>query len=131
MTTKYFTKNPYEDKFGYSRATRKGPYIFVSGTTSTDPNESNEPKILFPGSAYDQTIQIFREIIRAIEALGGTKGDVTRLRMFVTKEQDGTDVAKALKETFGDVQPAATMVFGVTFVNPDMRVEIEADAIVL
>jgi len=131
MSTKYLTKNPYEEEFGYSRATRRGPYIFVSGTTSTDPNDPIKPKILFPDSAYDQTIQIFKEIIRAVEALGGTKGDVTRVRMFVTKEEDGTDVAKALKETFGDVRPAATMVFGVTFVNPDMRVEIEADAIVI
>ena len=31
------TGNPYEARFGYSRAVRRGPFVFVSGTTSVDP----------------------------------------------------------------------------------------------
>ena len=122
------TGNPYEDKFGYSRAVRKGPFIFVSGTTSID---TASGKVLHPKSAYDQTLKIFAEIVLAIETLGGAKSDVVRLRMFVAQEKDGEDVSRALKEVFGDVAPAATMVFGMSFVSADMRVEIEADAVVL
>ena len=122
------TGNPYEDKFGYSRAMRKGPFIFVSGTTSID---TASGKVLHPKSAYDQTLKIFAEIVLAIETLGGAKSDVVRLRMFVAQEKDGKDVSRALKEVFGDVAPAATMVFGMSFVSADMRVEIEADAVVL
>ena len=122
------TGNPYEDKFGYSRAMRKGPFIFVSGTTSID---TASGKVLHPKSAYDQTLKIFAEIVLAIETLGGAKSDVVRLRMFVAQEKDGEDVSRALKEVFGDVAPAATMVFGMSFVSADMRVEIEADAVVL
>jgi len=40
-------------------------------------------------------------------------------------------VSRALKEVFGSVAPTATMVFGLGFVNPEMKVEIEADAVVL
>ena len=122
------TGNPYEDKFGYSRAVRKGPFIFVSGTTSID---TASGKVLHPKSAYDQTLKIFAEIVLAIETLGGAKSDVVRLRMFVAQEKDGEGVSRALKEVFGEVAPTATMVFGMSFVSADMRVEIEADAVVL
>ncbi|KIM40919.1 hypothetical protein M413DRAFT_445693 [Hebeloma cylindrosporum] len=135
-TQRHKTSNPYEDKFGYSRAVRKGPFIFVSGTTSIDTSSSSSSsggtgKVLHPKSAYEQTLVIFSEIVLAIEALGGTKADVVRLRMFVKEEKDGEGVSRALKEFFGSVAPAATMVFGLGFVNPDMKVEIEADAVVL
>ena len=36
-----------------------------------------------------------------------------------------------LKEVFGDVGPAATMILGVRFVSEEMKVEIEADAVAL
>lgn len=126
--TKDKTTNPYESKFGYSRAIRRGPFIFVSGTTSICPSTGD---VLHPTSAYDQSCTIFAEIVRAIEALGGKKEDVVRVRMFVTRDEDGEDVGRALKEAFGEVEPAATMILGVRFVKEEMRVEIEADAVVL
>jgi enamine deaminase RidA (YjgF/YER057c/UK114 family) len=108
------TSNPYESKFGYSRAVRRDQFIFVSGTTSIDPATG---EILHPTSAYLQTLQIFSEIIRAVEALHGTKQDVVRVRMFVTVVEDAEDVGRALKEVFGEVAPAATMIIGAKFVE--------------
>ncbi|KAF9525471.1 YjgF-like protein [Crepidotus variabilis] len=128
ITQRHKTGNPYEDKFGYSRAIRKGPFIFVSGTTSIDSSTGN---VLYPKSAYDQTLKAFSEIVLAIEALGGRKDDVVRVRLFVTDHKDSEGVSKALKEAFGHLSPAATLVFGVSFVSSDMRVEVEADALVI
>ncbi|KAG6812307.1 hypothetical protein H0H92_003480 [Tricholoma furcatifolium] len=128
QTQRYTTANPYEVQFGYSRAVRRGPFIFVSGTTSIDPASGT---VQHPESAYQQTVKTFSEIIRAIEALGGTRQDVTRIRMFVTADEDTGDVGRALKESFGDVGPAATMIVGAKFVSEKMKVEIEADAVVL
>ena len=51
--------------------------------------------------------------------------------MFVTEQEDTEAVGRALKESLGDVRPAATMIVGVRFVDKDMKVEIEADAVVL
>lgn len=45
--------------------------------------------------------------------------------------KDSADVGRGLKESLGKVAPTATMIFGAGFVNPDMKVEIEADAVVL
>ncbi|KAF4566099.1 hypothetical protein EYR36_011514 [Pleurotus pulmonarius] len=123
---RFTTSNPYEDAFGYSRAVRRGPYIFVSGTTSIDPTTG---AVLFRESAYLQTNQIFKEIIRALEALGASKEDVVRLRIFVTEQSDADEVGRAMKESFEDVGPAATMIVGAKFVRAEMKVEIEADAI--
>lgn len=128
QTQRYTTANPYEAQFGYSRAVRRGPFIFVSGTTSIDPATG---VVQHPESAYEQALKIFSEIIHAIEALGGTRQDVTRVRMFVTADEDTDDVGRALKANFGDVGPTATMIVGAKFVRAEMKVEIEADAIVL
>jgi enamine deaminase RidA (YjgF/YER057c/UK114 family) len=76
-------------------------------------------------------LKIFNEVTLAIKALGGKKEDIVRVRMFVTADEDGEDVGRALKESFGDVGPAATMILGVRFIASEMKVEIEADALVL
>ena len=66
-----------------------------------------------------------------MEALDGTKEDVVRVRIFVTRDEDSGEVGRALKEVFGDVGPPATMILGVRFVSEEMKVEIEADAVIL
>lgn len=126
--TRFQTENPYEKLWGYSRVTRRGPFIFVSGTTAVDLATGAIPASL---SAYDQALVAFEEICKAVIGLGGRKGDVARVRMFVTNEDDFPDVGRALKQVFGDVGPAATGITGARFVSPDMKVEIEADALVL
>lgn len=81
--------HPYETlQFGYSRAVRKGQHVFVSGTTSIDPE--NGARIRHPDSAYLQTLVIFKEITKSIENLHGRKEDVARVRIFVT-EREGTE----------------------------------------
>lgn len=124
---RFKTGNPYEAQFGYSRAVRKGPFISVSGTTSIDPHSG---QLLHPDSAGDQARAIFAEIVRSVEALGGTAADVVRVRMFVTNGADVDAVGNALKDALGEVGPAATMIVGAQFVSPRMLVEIEADAVV-
>lgn len=85
-----------------------------------------------PGlSAYGQAKIIFAEILKAVNALGGRREDITRVRMFVTLDEDFEDVGRALKESLGEIAPAATGIVGARFVSPDMKVEIEADAVVL
>lgn len=130
ITTEHFhTSNPYEATFGYSRAIRRGPFILVSGTTSIDPDSG----VLryANGTAGQQARAAFEEALRAVTALGGTPMDVVRVRMFVTSGEDTDDVGNAMKEVLGHVGPAATMIVGTKFVRPEMKVELELDAIVL
>ncbi len=103
---------------------RVGPRIYVSGTTATDERGT----VVGPGDPYAQTVRTLDNVERALTALGGRIGDVTRIRVFVRDFADFGAIARALSERFDRVRPAATMVAVAALVDPAMRVEIEADA---
>jgi enamine deaminase RidA (YjgF/YER057c/UK114 family) len=127
--TYYKTENPWEKNFGFSRAIRKGPFIQIAGTTSVHP-ETEE--MMHHDSAYHQTLLILETIIKSVEALGGQQSDITRLRVYATTKECGHEAVKACREKFlGDQSPVAVMILGVHFAGGDMKVEIEAVAIVL
>ncbi|THU91180.1 YjgF-like protein [Dendrothele bispora CBS 962.96] len=125
----YKTESPWEKNLGFSRAVRKGPFIQVAGTTSVHP-ETGE--MMHHESAYEQTKLILETIIKSVEGLGGQKTDITRLRLYATTKECGHEAVKAYKETFpDDFAPAAIMILGVHFAGEHMKIEVEADAIVL
>src|SRR5690606_21381031 len=75
-----FSGAPWESRVGYCRALRAGDRVFVTGTTSVDPDGS----VHAPGDAYAQTVRCFEIIRSALGELGAALEDVTRTRMFVT-----------------------------------------------
>ncbi|CAF4426841.1 unnamed protein product, partial [Adineta steineri] len=86
-----------------------------------------------PESSYHQAVIIFERITNALVTIGAKVTDIVRVRMFIIDIADQDEVCRACKEAFHSygIRVPATLVQVNAFVHPDMRVEIEADAIIL
>jgi enamine deaminase RidA (YjgF/YER057c/UK114 family) len=119
------TGGPWESTIGYSRAVRVGSSVQVSGSTAMTPSG-----LVGKGDPYAQTIQTLRTIESALRQAGASLSDVVRTRIYMANIDQWQEVGRAHGEVFGSIRPATTMVEVKRLIDPDMLVEIEADAII-
>ena len=120
------TGRPYEEDHHYCRSVRMGNVVYISGTTSVQLDE----QVGSPFDAYGQTVQTLKWIRWGVEQQGLSFGDLVRTRSYVVGQDNIEHVARALRETMGDIRPAATVVGVPALGRPSILVEIEATAVV-
>ena len=127
MTTrmKISSGTKWEPIVGYSRVVKVGKLVHVSGTTATD----SQGNVVGIDDAGAQTIQALKNIQRALESVGARLEDVVRTRIYVTDIKRWEEVGKEHGAFFKEIRPTTTMVEVKALVNPEMLVEIEAEAV--
>jgi enamine deaminase RidA (YjgF/YER057c/UK114 family) len=116
----------WEQQYGYRRAVRVGPHIFVAGTAPV----GEDGNTVSPGDAYAQAKHCFEVALKAVRDLGGDARHVVRTRMFVVDIRFAEDFGRAHAELFGEHPPACTLVEVRKLIGPDMLIEVEVDAII-
>ena len=116
---------PFEAKGGYSRAVRVGDFVFVSGTAST-----KDGQVYGAGDPRAQTKRILEVLVDALERAGSSAAEVVRYRIYLTEVSDWPVVIEEVAAVFGPAMPAGTLVEVKGLIAPEMRVEIEVDAMI-
>ena len=122
---KTFSGTPWETKFGYARAVQVGDVVHVSGTTGTDPSG----KVLLPATCTRRPCRPFGILKAPCSGWDWGWSTCVRTRIYVTQIDRWEEVAKAHSEFFGQIHPATSLIGVARLIDPEMLVEIEADAV--
>ncbi|MBX3614813.1 MAG: RidA family protein [Burkholderiaceae bacterium] len=115
--------SPFEEQIGYSRAVVQDDWVFVSGTTGFD-----YTTMTISTKIEEQTRQCLENISAALLSAGSSLADVVRVHYILPNGEDFERCWPVLREYFGTVRPAATML-SAKLLDPRMLIEIEVTAL--
>jgi enamine deaminase RidA (YjgF/YER057c/UK114 family) len=113
----------FEQQIAYSRAVVCGDMAFVSGTTGFD-----YATMTISDSAEAQARQALDNIEAALASAGFTFADIVKVTYILPEPVDFESCWPVLREKFGQVRPAATMI-SARLMDRRMKIEIEAVAV--
>lgn len=103
-----------------------GKLVFCSGAVAFAPDGS----IAGEGDIVAQTRQTMENLRVALEAAGATFADVVKITNYVTDVSEYAKIAPVREEYLKEPYPASTMVEVKGLMYPELKIEIEAVAVV-
>ncbi len=107
----------------------RGEVVFISGQVAVDANGN----VVGVGDLAAQTEQVMRNLQIALEAVGATFADVTKITTFVVDyrpELRATIASVRGRYLSADNPPASTLVGVSALAAPEWLIEIEATAVI-
>ncbi|MGY6655458.1 RidA family protein [Amycolatopsis sp. TRM77291] len=98
--------------------------VFISGMTA----RNDDGEVTGVGDITAQTHQVCQNLKAAVEAAGGTLGDIARVDVYVRNMEDFNAIHDVRRQYFTEHAPASTMVEVSKFVNKNYLIEINAIA---
>ncbi len=115
--------SPFEAAHGYSRAIVSGDDVHIAGVTGYD-----YARMAMPDDPAEQSRNIYSTFAAVLKPACHELTDIVRSRTFVADRAYCAPVLRVQGEVFGVIRPAATIVIVPALLQPEMKVEIEADA---
>jgi enamine deaminase RidA (YjgF/YER057c/UK114 family) len=110
----------------YSRGTRAGNMLFISGCTARGSGSQGKPLM-------DQLEVTLERVVGVVKAEGGHPGDIAKITCFVTSIADWTNnpakQAELFERFFEGQYPANSLIEISALAEPGLDVEIEAIAV--
>ena len=107
----------------YCHVVRAGTHIWVSGTVGM----TADGKI--PVSVEEQFDLAMRHLDACLKSCGAGAENVVKVTVFLTDINDRPKINPARQRYFGEHRPASTLVEVSALVLPELKVEIEAQAV--
>jgi 2-iminobutanoate/2-iminopropanoate deaminase len=109
----------------YSPVVRANGFVFVSGVIPYD-----HARRAFVGTDFEaQVRQALANLDAALKAAGVTRAQVAKTTVFIHDSAETQLMNRLYAEFFGAALPARTVVPGVDWGRPELRIEIEAIAV--
>lgn len=116
------TEATYE-RFKFSQAVVAGGRVEVAGQVGLGPD------FIVPDDIEGQARNAFTNLKNVLEAAGSSLRHVLHLTQYFTDIRDARKVDKVFVEFFPDNYPARTVVQVVSLVLPNLKLEIQASAV--
>ena len=108
----------------YCHAVRAGDRIWISGTVGVRPDGT------IPEDTAEQFQVAIDSLDRCLRAAGGRAEHIVKVTVLLTDINDRAKINPIRQTYFGDNRPASTLYEVSALVAPEMKVEIEAEAVI-
>lgn len=124
MIERFLLAGEMEPVSHYCHAVRAGDRVWISGTVGVRPDGT------IPEDTAEQFQVAIDSLDRCLRAAGGRPEHIVKVTVLLTDIADRARINPVRQRYFGEHRPASTLYEVSALVAPEMKVEIEAEAVI-